>query len=132
MSGGWFLPALAGLLSGMAGAMGLGGGSILLLYLTLWAGVPQLRAQGINLIFFIPNAVVALLLHSRSGLVDWRTALLSALAGLLGAGGGFLLAERVGDGGLRTVFGIFMLLLGLRELFAKPSDEAERSRRRTI
>lgn len=126
MSGGLWA-VLAGLLSGMAGAMGLGGGSVLLLYLTLWAGIPQLRAQGINLLFFIPNAVTALLLHSRSGLIDRRSALICAAGGILGAGAGFLLAGRAGEGGLRVIFGVFMLLLGLRELFAKNSAGDEGS-----
>lgn len=123
---GWLIASLAGLLSGMAGAMGLGGGSVLLLYLTLWAGVPQLQAQGINLLFFIPNAIVALLIHSRSGLVQWRTALTCAAGGLIGAAGGFLLAEKISGGGLGKVFGIFLLVLGVRELFSRKAGD-ERS-----
>ena len=46
----------AGFAAGALGAMGLGGGSVLILYLTLCAGLPQLQAQGINLTFFLPCA----------------------------------------------------------------------------
>lgn len=113
----WILPTLAGIVAGIAGAMGLGGGSVLLLYLTLFAGVPQMQAQGINLIFFIPNAIIALILHSRSGLVAWREALTCASSGLVGAFIGFSLADRIDSDALGIIFGIFMLILGVRELF---------------
>ena len=114
----WVITTLAGVVAGAAGSMGLGGGSVLLLYLTLIAGVSQLEAQGINLIVFLPTAAVALLLHSRSGLVEWREALICAAAGLLGAWGGFAIAGSIGTAALSKIFGGFMLLLGIRELFA--------------
>ena len=43
---------LAGLFSGIIGAMGLGGGAVLIIYLSVFTDMPQLEAQGINLIFF--------------------------------------------------------------------------------
>jgi len=112
---GWILPSLAGLLAGMAGAMGLGGGSVLLLYLTLVAGVGQITAQGINLMFFLPCALVSVLLSVKSGLIDRKTVLPAIAAGLPGAAVGCLLAGWLG-GSLRTIFGVYMLVLGLREL----------------
>ena len=50
---------LAGLMSGIIGGMGLGGGAVLIIYLTIFQGVEQLQAQGINLLFFIPIASLA-------------------------------------------------------------------------
>ena len=58
---------IAGILSGIIGAMGIGGGGILIIYLTLFADMEQMAAQGINLLFFIPCAVVALIIHIRKG-----------------------------------------------------------------
>ena len=55
-------------LAGMAAAMGLGGGSFLIIYLTVFAGVSQQAAQGINLVFFIPAAACAVWLHTRNRL----------------------------------------------------------------
>lgn len=106
----------AGFLAGTAGAMGLGGGSILLLYLTLFANVPQLRAQGINLIFFIPCALAALWLHHREGRVEWRTVLPSAVYGIIGAAAGYLFGGFIGGEWLGKLFGVFLLTLGAREL----------------
>jgi len=114
----WIIPSLAGLLAGVAGAMGLGGGSVLLLYLTLIVGVSQMTAQGINLMFFLPCALASVLFSVKKGLVARREALWSVAAGLPGAIAGCLLASRLG-GGLRTLFGVYMLALGLRELLRR-------------
>ena len=51
---------LAGFGSAVLASMGMGGGSILILYLTLIAGVPQREAQGVNLLFFLPIGAAAL------------------------------------------------------------------------
>ena len=50
------LALLAGLLSGIIGAMGLGGGAVLIIYLSLFTETEQLKSQGINLLFFIFSA----------------------------------------------------------------------------
>ena len=49
-----WIAILAGFGSAVLASMGMGGGSILILYLTLMAGVPQREAQGMNLLFFLP------------------------------------------------------------------------------
>ncbi len=115
---GWIITTIAGALAGVAGAMGLGGGSILLLYLTLMAGVSQITAQGINLMFFLPCALASVLFSLKSGLIAKREALIGIAAGVPGALIGCLLAGWLG-GGLRTLFGVYMLALGLRELLRK-------------
>lgn len=113
------MPALAGLLAGAAGSMGLGGGSILLLYLTLIAGVEQSAAQGINLMFFLPCALVSVIASLRAGLIAKRQALVGIALGLPGAVAGCLLAGWLGGDWLRKVFGAYMLVLGVRELVRK-------------
>ena len=55
---------LAGLLSGIIGGMGLGGGVVLIIYLTVFLDTPQLKAQGINLLFFIPIAITAVIIYA--------------------------------------------------------------------
>ncbi len=119
------IAALAGFLAGTAGAMGLGGGSILLLYLTLVAGEDQLHAQGINLLFFIPCATAALWLHQTEGRVPWRVVVPTALWGLPGAAMGFWLSGRLGGQGTGKLFGMFLLALGVRELLFPPQKSAE-------
>lgn len=118
--GQYALAAAAGFLAGTAGAMGLGGGSILLLYLTLVAGEDQLHAQGINLLFFIPCAAAALWLHQKENRVPWRVVVPTALWGLPGAAVGFWLSGRLGGQGTGKLFGLFLLALGIRELLFPP------------
>ena len=47
---GWLIPLLAGAATGILSGFGVGGGSLLLIYMTSFAGVPQNLAQGINLL----------------------------------------------------------------------------------
>lgn len=55
-------------LTGVFASMGLGGGMVLIVYLTVFAGFSQLAAQGINLVFFIPIAIISLVLHTKTSL----------------------------------------------------------------
>ena len=59
-------------LTGIFASMGLGGGMVLIVYLTVFAGFSQIAAQGINLVFFIPIAIISLVLHTKNKLVEWK------------------------------------------------------------
>lgn len=115
----YFWMAAAALLSGILGSMGLGGGGVFIIYLTLGAGIGQRTAQGLNLLLFIPCAVIALIFYIRKGLIHWRTALPAALFGLIGAAAGTYLSGAVNAGMLRKIFAAMLLIIGLKELFAK-------------
>lgn len=108
---------IAAFLSGALGAMGLGGGSLLLLWLTLGMGLDQLTAQGVNLLFFLPTGLLAVALHSKSRLIRWKVALPAICAGLPGAMAGVWAAGLLPQEWLRRIFGGLVLLLGIRELW---------------
>ena len=110
---------IAGLLSGIIGAMGLGGGAVLLIYLSLIKGTDQLKAQGINLLFFIPVAALSVIIYAFKKQIKWRVTLTLALGGVLGAVGGFFLTDFIGGNFTAKLFGGFLILLGLKELFVK-------------
>ena len=110
---------LVGAISGICSAMGVGGGSILLLYLTAFAGCDQLSAQGINLVFFLPTALCAIIVHLKNGYVKWRSALASVIFVVPGVFFGSYIAGAVDKELLRTLFAVFLLLVGVRELFGK-------------
>ena len=105
------LPALA---AGALGAMGLGGGGVLLLWLSL-LGTDQLAAQGINLLFILPVGAVGLWLHRKNGLVVFSAALPMALGGLLGLGLGTALAGSLPGTVLRRLFGLLIAGVAVRE-----------------
>jgi hypothetical protein len=70
------LVILAGFLSGLIGAMGLGGGAVLIIYLAVFTKTEQLTAQGINLLFFIPVGLLAVIIYALKGQIRWKTVLL--------------------------------------------------------
>ena len=110
---------LAGLISGLLGAMGLGGGGVLIVYLTFIAGVEQMRAQGINLMFFIPIALLAVIIYVKKGQIKLKRLVPYILAGIPGAAVGTYLGSILGDNILGKLFGGALLLLGLKEVLAK-------------
>lgn len=121
-----WMTVLAGALSGMTGAMGLGGGAVLLLYLTLFTDTPQLTAQGINLLFFLPIAALSLPIHRKNGLIDFPAALAAALCGLLGAAAGSLLSGLLDARLLQKLFAGALLFVGLREVFHRKNPSGRR------
>ena len=110
---------LAGLFSGIIGGMGLGGGAVLIIYLTVFKDMEQLKAQGINLLFFIPIALVAVIIYSFKKQIKWKTTLPLAIGGVLGAAGGFFLTDIIGGNITAKLFGGFLILLGIKEIFSK-------------
>lgn len=98
--------------------MGLGGGFILVVWLTLFMNVGQRAAQGINLLFFLPIALISLIIHIKNGLVNKSLVLKLIPGGIAGAVIGTFAAQHTSNEFLRILFAIFLLGFGLRELFS--------------
>lgn len=112
-----------GLFSGFAGGLGVGGGGVLLLYLTAFQNVPQLSAQGINLLFFLPVAASSLFMHIKNGFVKWKSAGISILFGIPGVFLGAYIAKSIDKDLLRGAFALLLLFIGLKELFGKRKED---------
>lgn len=119
------MEALIGFLTGVLASMGLGGGFVLVVWLTLFAETEQRAAQGINVLFFLPIAFVSLIMHLKNGLVNKVLVKKLAVGGLLGAAVGTLVSQVIANDLLRKLFALFLLAFGLRELFAKRTDTGE-------
>ncbi|MDR1464192.1 MAG: sulfite exporter TauE/SafE family protein [Oscillospiraceae bacterium] len=119
----WIWSILAGFAAGALGAMGMGGGGILVIYLTLALSVPQLEAQGINLIFFLPCAVISMLINGKRKLIDWKSAWKLVAGGLPATLLGFWIAGKMETRWLSIFFAVFLLAVGVKELFAKEKKE---------
>lgn len=113
------LGLLVGALTGVISGFGIGGGSLLVLYLTAVAGVEQLAAQGINLVYFLFCAPTALWSHIRNGLVQKKAALICAAAGVAASVATALAAGALDGAWLRRGFGVLLLYIGIKELLAK-------------
>ncbi|MGN8876369.1 TSUP family transporter [Pseudoflavonifractor sp. HCP28S3_F10] len=115
----WLTAVLAGAVTGILSGFGVGGGTLLLIWMTAFAGVPQDLAQGVNLLYFLPAAAMALPAHFKNGYIDKKTALPAIAAGLAGTAAAAWAATAVDVELLRRCFGVFLICIGLRELFRK-------------
>lgn len=111
---------IVGTALGVLAGLGIGGGSILILWLTLILHVPQEAARGINLLFFIPSALISCVFRWRQGKLNLRKVLPAIIAGCLSASLFSLIAASLDTEVLRKPFGIILLLTGLRELLYRP------------
>ena len=122
----WILPALFGFATGILSSWGVGGGTLLLLCMTLFLGVDQTSAQGINLLYFLPTAAVGLLVHRKNGYLD-KAALRALIPlGTLCAAGAALLATVVDITFFRRPFGIFLLFAAFSLLLQKKDGDKKR------
>jgi len=104
-----------GVLTGTAaGLLGVGGGILMVPFLTLAVGLSQHAAQATSLLVVLPTAVVASLELRRRGIGDLGISLRFGAVGAAGAAGGALLALTLPAATLRVVFAIFLALIGLR------------------
>lgn len=117
---GWLVPVLAGAVTGVLSGFGIGGGTLLLIYMTAFAGLPQNLAQGINLLYFLPTAATALPAHVKNGYLDVRAALPAIGAGLVGTGLAAWAATTLDVALLHKCFGGFLIVIGVSELLRKP------------
>ena len=108
---------LIGVAGGVLAGMGMGGGTLLIPMLTIFMGVNQHFSQAINLIAFIPMAIFVLFIHKKNNLLNFKLALPIILTGVLGSSLGALLAKNTEGDSLKVYFGIFLLCLGVFQIF---------------
>ncbi len=115
----WLIAALAGAVTGVLSGFGVGGGTLLLIYMTAFAGVEQHLAQGINLLYFLPTAAMALPSHVKNGYVDKSALVPAIVSGLVGTALAAWVATALDVSLLRRLFGLFLLYIGMTELFRR-------------
>lgn len=104
---------------------GIGGGGLLVVYLTLVRGVSQGDAQALNLFFYIVASSASALLLMRRRTVNLRLVLLCSLAGIPGVAFGSLLRRVLSVTLLRRIFGGMLILTGASVFLAKRKKEEE-------
>ena len=120
----WILPLLCGLGAGLISAWGVGGGTLLLLAMTLFLDVDQRTAQGINLLFFLPTAASALICHWRGGYLDKATLQAAVPWAVVFALTGAWAATAVDVELLRKPFGVYLLASGISLVWPRKKKES--------
>ncbi|MDY3790888.1 MAG: TSUP family transporter [Oscillospiraceae bacterium] len=112
------LTMIAAFLTGLLASLGVGGGMVLIIWLTAVMGMSQLEAQGINLLFFLPIALLSVMIHRKNGLISFKELVPSVLSGILGAAAGSFAAKLMGSVILGEIFAVFILVIGVKELLS--------------
>lgn len=104
-----------GVLVGVMSAMfGVGGGVLMVPFLVFAVGATQHTAEGTSLLVIVPTAIAGALAHRRRGFVLARPAVTIAILGVPGAFFGARIALALDATNLQRVFGLFVVLVGLR------------------
>ena len=119
MSAANFLAALA--IAALTG-LGVGGGGLLVLWLTFVTGMEQLSAQGVNIAFYICASAASLLGHIKARKLPVGAIIILALTGAAGAVGGCIVADLIEADLLRRLFGGFLFAAGVALLFKKSQN----------
>ncbi len=107
---------IIGFFAGIIGGMGMGGGTILIPALILFAHIDPKIAQSVNLLSSIPMTIFALIIHIRNKNVVFSLVIPIAIFGVLGAVFGSFVANYLSSEVLRKFFGIFLLIIGCLEI----------------
>ena len=110
-----FLGGIFGFLAGL----GVGGGSILVLWLTVVLGMEPDTARSINLLFFIPAALIACFFRNKQNDLDIKTVFPAMVTGCLAAALFSWLGTQIETELLKKLFGGLLVLTGLREVLYK-------------
>jgi len=116
---------IIGLVSGIISGMGIGGGAILIPAITMLYDINQQQAQNVNLIYFIPTAVIALFFHFKNGNIEKPVLKKLIIYGAAGAVAGSFIAVNMNADLLRKLFGGFLGAMGIYEFFKKGNAEEE-------
>ncbi len=128
MAGGsWIVLILVGVAAGIISGMGMGGGAILIPALFFVVNPEQHIAQSVNLLYFIPTAAIALIIHIKNKHIDFKMALPIIGFGICGALLGSWLAARMDGTLLKKFFGGFLILMSIYEMFRKGRNDAPKA-----
>ena len=112
------LEILTGIVSGTVSGTGMGGGTILILILSVFLGIDQHVAQATNLIFFVPTSITAIITTMKEKLINWEIGILVAISGVIGAIFGAKISVNMDVNILKKYFGIFLILITIYEIYS--------------
>ncbi len=109
---------IIGMLSGTVAALGMGGGTVLILLFSIFTEYDQHLIQGTNLIFFIPTSIVAIYMNVKNKIIDFKISKIIVFSGVIGAIVGSYLSFKFESDLLRKIFGVFLLFIACLEIYS--------------
>ena len=109
---------LIGVISGTVAALGMGGGTVLILLLGIFLDMNQHLIQGTNLIFFIPTSITAIYMNVKNKTIDYKKSGIIIFSGIIGAVLGSKISFKFESKFLRKYFGIFLLFIASFEIYS--------------
>jgi len=106
-----------GIISGIVTGLGMGGGTILILLLSLFMNLEQHIAQATNLVFFVPTALAAIIINIKQKNVDYKLTGIITICGIIGAIIGAMISESISSNNLRKYFAVFIVLIAAYEIY---------------
>lgn len=108
---------LTGFVSGIVSGTGMGGGTILILCLTIFLGIDQKISQATNLIFFIPTSIAAIYVNIKEKNINFKVAKVIIFWGIIGAIIGAVIAQKMDTNLLKKSFGVFLAFIAIHEIY---------------
>lgn len=108
---------LTGFISGIVSGTGMGGGTILILCLSIFLGIDQKIAQATNLVFFIPTSIAAIYINVKAKKTNFKVAKVIIFFGIIGSIIGVMVAKNIETKLLKKSFGIFLLFIAIHEIY---------------
>lgn len=108
---------IIGIISGMVSGIGMGGGTVLILLLTIFMDTEQHIAQATNLVFFVPTSISAIIMNIREKNINLNIGIKVAIFGIIGAVVGSIISNRLEVNMLRKYFGFFLALIASYQIY---------------
>lgn len=118
----WITPVFIATTFGFLAGIGVGGGSLLLLWLTQVVGMEQPQARILNLLFFLPAAISATIFHKKETALDWKIILSGILSGCSTAAIFSIIGKSLDTDLMKKILGGLLVFTGLREIFYRPRN----------
>ena len=122
---------LIGAFSGIFSGIGMGGGTVLIVLLTIFLGLEQHIAQATKLIYFVPTAISAIIVNYREKNIDIKLAKMISFYGAIGAAIGAIVSVNTDMQNLRKVYGIFLAIIAVHEISTLIKEYKLRRKRNT-
>lgn len=111
------LEIIFGIIAGIVTGLGMGGGTVLILLLSVFTGLEQHVAQATNLVFFIPTSIAAIIINLKQKNIDFKLAINVVIFGIIGAIIGTIISNNISSENLRKYFAIFILFIAFHEVY---------------